>query len=180
MKMLEMRDFVTEGHAERVEELVTNLSRTLGLTEKKIGDIRLLAKFHDIGKVGIPDQILFKPAMLTLEERKEMNRHCEIGYRIARSATDLLPIADWILKHHERWDGTGYPLGLSGEVIPLECRILAIVDSYDAMTNDRPYRKAMSSEMAIAELACYAGTQFDPRLVKNFIQLDLRKFTAAV
>jgi len=169
MKMLEARDFITEGHADRVEELSADLGRTLGLTEKKISDLRLLAKFHDIGKVGIPDQILFKPGALTTEERKEMNRHSEIGYRIAKSSADLLPIADWILKHHERWNGQGYPLGLSGETIPLECRILAIVDSYDAMTNHRPYRKAMSQTAAIAELRHCAGKQFDPQLVEKFI-----------
>ena len=169
MKMLEVRDFITEGHADRVEDLLTGLGRALGLAEKRIGDIRLLAKFHDIGKVGIPDHILFKPMALDNEERKYMNRHSEIGYRIAQSSTDLLPIADWILKHHEWWDGKGYPLGLAGEDIPLECRILAIVDSYDAMTNDRPYRRAMSHQDAIAELKRYAGLQFDPRLVDQFI-----------
>ena len=100
--------------------------------------------FHDIGKVGIPDRILFKPGRLTDEEYKEMKRHSEIGHRIAQSAPDLQPIADYILRHHEWWNGGGYPLGLSGENIPLECRILAIADAYDAMTSDRPYRKAMS------------------------------------
>lgn len=169
MKMLEMRDFITEGHAERVEDLLAVLGHYLGLSEKKIGDIRLLAKFHDIGKVGIPDHILFKPGLLNHEERKEMNRHSEIGYRIAQASTDLVPIADWILKHHEWWDGKGYPLGLAGENIPFECRILAIVDSYDAMTNDRPYRKAMTHTAAVEELKRCAGMQFDPQLVEKFI-----------
>ena len=169
MKMLEVRDFITEGHADRVESLLADLARTLGLTEKRIGDIRLLAKFHDIGKVGIPDHILFKPMALNREERKYMNRHSEIGYRIAQASADLVPIADWILKHHEWWDGKGYPLGLAGEEIPLECRILAIVDSYDAMTSDRPYRRAMSRQSAVAELKRCAGSQFDPWLVEKFI-----------
>lgn len=100
-----------------------------------------------------------------------MQRHCEIGYRIAQSAPDLVPIADWVLKHHERWDGKGYPLGLKEEEIPLECRILAIADAYDAMTSDRPYRKAMSCEEAVAELLRCAGTQFDPQLVLIFVQM---------
>ena len=100
---------------------------------------------------------------------KEMQNHSEIGHRIARSSPDLRPIADWILKHHEWWNGEGYPLGLSGEAIPLACRILAIADAYDAMTSDRPYRKAIGHEEAIAELKRYAGIQFDPQLVEKFI-----------
>jgi diguanylate cyclase (GGDEF)-like protein len=173
MKLLEARDFITEGHAERLKDLACALARQLGLSEIQVGDIGLLAQFHDIGKVGIPDHILFKPGPLTLDEKKEMERHCEIGYRIAQSASDLLPIADWILKHHEWWNGNGYPLRLQGEEIPIECRILAIVDAYDAMVSDRPYRKAMSHEAALAELIRNAGTQFDHVLVKQFISLNL-------
>jgi HD-GYP domain-containing protein (c-di-GMP phosphodiesterase class II) len=100
-----------------------------------------------------------------------MQRHSEIGHRIALAAPDLAPIADWILKHHEWWNGKGYPLGLKGTEIPLECRILAVADAYDAMTSDRPYRKAMSHAEAVAELRRCAGTQFDPELVERFIAL---------
>ncbi|VBB07650.1 nucleotide cyclase [Lucifera butyrica] len=171
MKMLETRDFIADGHTQRMEDLASSLARRLGLSERKVDDIRLLAQFHDIGKVGIPDHILSKPEALTEEERKIMWRHSEIGYRIARSSTDLLPIADWILKHHECWDGSGYPLGLAGEDIPQECRILAIVDAYDAMTSNRPYRPAMSREEAIENLKRGAGTQFDPQLVTRFVSL---------
>ncbi|MDK2810295.1 MAG: hypothetical protein PWR27_1004 [Petroclostridium sp.] len=171
MKALEARDFITEGHADRLQDLMIDMIEATGLPEHKATDLRLLAQFHDIGKVGIPDRILFKTGPLTSEEAAEMQRHCEIGYRIAQSAPDLVPIADWVLKHHERWDGKGYPLGLKEEEIPLECRILAIADAYDAMTSDRPYRKAMSCEEAVAELLRCAGTQFDPQLVLIFVQM---------
>ncbi len=172
MKALEARDFITEGHADRMKDLVTGLARFISLPENKIADLRLLAQFHDIGKVGVSDRILFKPGVLTPEEYTEMQRHSEIGYRIAMTAPDLAPIADWILKHHEWWNGEGYPMGLKGEEIPLECRILAIADAYDAMTSDRPYRKALSHEEAVAELNRCSGTQFNPKLVLKFIQVQ--------
>ncbi|MCF8029458.1 MAG: PAS domain S-box protein [Desulfohalobiaceae bacterium] len=167
-RALEARDFITEGHSERLQGLVASLARSLELPEDRINDLLLLAQFHDLGKVGIPDRILFKPGPLTEEEWREMQKHSEIGHRIAQSIPDLAPIADWILKHHERWDGQGYPLGLSGEDIPLECRGLAIADAYDSMTSDRPYRKAMSREEAIGELKRCMGTQFDPQLTEKF------------
>jgi len=176
MKLLEVRDFNTEGHADRLQYFAIKLARTHGLPAKRIADIRLLAKFHDIGKVGIPDRILLKPGPLTAKEKKEMQRHVEIGYRIAHASAELSPIADWILKHHEWWNGQGYSVGLKGEDIPVECRILAIIDAYDAMTNDRPYRKAMSVEATIDELRRNAGTQFDPELVGKFIAMELSAF----
>ncbi len=171
MKAMEERDHITEGHADRLGALMEKMGHWLQLPQGTIADIRLLANFHDIGKVGIPDGILNKPGRLTEEEMAVMRRHCEIGYRIAKASPDLEPIADWILKHQEHWDGGGYPLGIAGESIPLECRILGIVDAYDAMTNDRPYRKAMPPGEALAELRRCAGTQFDPRLVDLFIAL---------
>ena len=171
MKALEVRDFITEGHADRLQDLVVSLGREMDLSERNLADLRLLAQFHDIGKVGIPDRILFKPGRLSSEEFKEMQRHSEIGHRIAQSAPDLLPIADHILRHHEWWNGGGYPLGLKEEDIPLECRILAIADAYDAMTSDRPYRKALSQEEAFIELINNVGIQFDPKLVPIFISV---------
>lgn len=171
VKAMEARDFNTEGHAERLLDLVLNLGRAMDLPKQKLDDLRLFAKFHDIGKVGIADSILFKPGPLTPSETIEMRRHSEIGHRIAQSAPDLALIADWILKHHEWWNGEGYPIGLKGEEIPLECRILAIVDAYDAMTSDRPYRSALSQVEAVAELERCAGTQFDPVLVKKFLKI---------
>ena len=169
MQLLEDRDFITEGHGDRMQNLTLNLGQKCGLSGEDLATLRLFAQFHDVGKVGISNDILFKPGLLTGEEMKEVQCHSEIGHRIARSSPELLPIADLILKHHEWWNGKGYPLGLVGEAIPLECRILAIADAYDAMTSDRPYRKAMNHETAVAELKRCAGTQFDPELVAKFV-----------
>ena len=170
-KMLEVRDYITDGHADRMEKLVVRLAERMGMRAEVLPDLRLFAQFHDIGKVGVSDSILFKPGSLTHEEMEAMRRHTEIGYHIALSSLDLVPIADWILKHHERWDGKGYPIGLKHEEIPLECRILAVVDSFDAMTNDRPYSKARSPREALGELRACAGTQFDPLVVNSFVEI---------
>lgn len=175
---LEARDFVTDGHADRLQDIVVAMGVALGMNDSMTADLKLLGRFHDIGKVGIPDHILFKPGRLTDEEFSIMKRHSEIGYRIAQASPDLSPIADWILKHHEWYSGTGYPLGLKGDAIPLACRILSIADAYDAMTNDRPYRKAIPHAEAIAELRRCSGVQFDPKLVELFdkvIQSELLK-----
>lgn len=171
IKALETRDFMTEGHGERMETLVLRVAGALELPERSCNELKLFARFHDIGKVGINDAILFKKGPLDPEEEQQMRRHCEIGNRIAFSAPELVLIADWILKHHEWWNGEGYPLGLMGDDIPLECRILSIADAYDAMTSDRPYRQALSPEEAITRLRAGAGTQFDPLILEKFIQL---------
>ena len=169
MKVLEERDFIEEGHADRMEIIVTSLGEKCGINGEGLVNLRLFAQFHDVGKVGIVTNILFKPGRLTADEIKEIRGHSEIGHRIARSSPELYSIADLILKHHEWWNGQGYPLGLVGEAIPLECRILAIADAYDAMTSNRPYRKAMNHETAVAELKRCAGVQFDPELVDKFV-----------
>lgn len=171
MKALEARDYITEGHGDRLQHLISDMAETIKLPEDNISDLCLLAQFHDLGKVGVPDSILFKAGPLSAMEYKEMQRHSEIGQRIALAAPDLVLIADWILKHHEWWNGQGYPLGLAGEKIPLECRILAIADAYDAMTHDRPYRQGISEQAALEEIQRMAGIQFDPALVQKFIQL---------
>lgn len=171
---LNARDFITEGHTDRLQSIVEMMGREIGLPERSLDDLKLLARFHDIGKVGIPDRILFKAGRLELEEIAEMRRHSEIGYKIAQAAGELIHISDWILLHHEWWNGNGYPLGIKGEEIPMECRILAIADAYDAMTNDRPYRKALCAAEAITELSRCAGTQFDPFMVEVFCQLIAR------
>jgi len=171
IKALETRDFMTEGHGERMEQLVLKVAKALELPERTRNELKLLARFHDIGKVGVDDSILFKKGTLNSEEIQQMRRHCEIGNRIAFSAPELILVADWILKHHEWWNGDGYPLGLIGDDIPLECRILSIADAYDAMTSPRPYRSLLNQEDAVAELQRSSGSQFDPRLVEKFIQL---------
>lgn len=168
---LEARDHITEGHARRLQALAVALARRVGVPEQRLPDLQLFAEFHDVGKIGISDAILFKQGPLTPDEWSEMQTHCEIGFRIAQSTTDLLPISLLILKHHEWWNGAGYPLGLAGEDIPIECRILAIVDAFDAMTNERPYRNALTAKHAIGELTSCAGRQFDPELVKVFVRM---------
>jgi HD-GYP domain-containing protein (c-di-GMP phosphodiesterase class II) len=134
-------------------------------------ELALYALLHDIGKVGVDDSILNKPGRLEEDEWEQMKKHSEIGYRIAASARELSHVADFILSHHERWDGQGYPRGLAGEQIPLLSRLLAIVDAYDAMTEDRVYRRALSSEEALREIERNAGTQFDPLLAAKFIRM---------
>ena len=171
IKTLEARDFITDGHAGRLHNYAQKLGHSLGLSEERLNDLQILARFHDLGKVGIPDHILFKPDRLTDEEFEEMKRHCEIGHRIAMSTSDLAPVADYILKHHEWWDGRGYPLGIRSEEIPLESRIIGLTDAYDAMTSERPYKRAMSHDQAVRELKRCAGTQFDPALVEEFIRI---------
>ncbi len=168
---LQARDLSIEQHIIRVEKLLVSVAAFIGLPESTRSDLSLLAKFHDIGKVGVSDSILFKEGPLTPEEWTEMKRHCEIGYRIALSAPELIPIADWILKHHEWWNGQGYPLGIEGEEIPVECRLLAIADAYEALTSVRPYGRIFSHGEAVAELLSHSGTQFDPKLLEKFVQM---------
>jgi diguanylate cyclase (GGDEF)-like protein/PAS domain S-box-containing protein len=160
----------TEEHAERLTEMTKKVGMLLNLSQMKLDDLELLCTLHDIGKVGVDDRILKKPGELIREEWIEMKKHPEIGYRIAIALPELAPIAEYILTHHERWDGKGYPHGIKNEEIPLLARILSVVDAYDAMTKDRVYRKAMTKEEAIVELKRNAGTQFDPKVVSLFIE----------
>ncbi len=172
MATLYERSQETQEHAQRLARISKSIAARLGLAQKSIDELELFAMLHDIGKIGIDDHILKKPGELTQVEWKEMKKHPEIGYRIAKSSPDLENIAEYILTHHENWDGTGYPKGLKGVEIPLFSRILAIADAYDAMTEDRVYRKARKSEDAIAEIALRSGSQFDPEITKIFIKME--------
>ncbi|NLZ45443.1 MAG: HD domain-containing protein, partial [Clostridiales bacterium] len=169
MKALEAKDYVTEGHVNRMELLASKIGEAKGLSNKQIDRIKLLAKFHDIGKVGIPDTILKKTSSLTQDEWTIMKTHSNIGQRIAGELPELKEIAQLVLHHHEKWDGSGYPARLKGKEIPIECRIVSIADAFDAMTNDRPYRKALSREEAVREIRQHMGSQFDPELVEIFL-----------
>ena len=158
----------TEEHVERTREMCGRLGRELGLEDAMIGKLELLAVLHDIGKVAIPQHIIKKQGKLTPEERKIIEQHTVKGYRIAKSNPELSEVAEGILCHHEKWDGTGYPNNLKAEEIPLEARVISAVESHDVMVNDRPYHKAMSEREAIAELRRCSGTQFDPHIVEVF------------
>ncbi|MHB1484922.1 MAG: bifunctional diguanylate cyclase/phosphohydrolase [Saccharofermentanales bacterium] len=160
----------TESHAERLVFLTRPIGIALDLSQVDMDHLELLATLHDIGKVGISDQILNKNGDLTADEWIEMKKHPEAGYRITSASLEFAPIADYILNHHERWDGEGYPQGISGEDIPLLSRIIAVADSYDAMTQERSYQKAMTHEEALDEVLRCSGTQFDPNIVKIFYE----------
>jgi len=161
----------TEAHSERLVKLARKVGLNLSLSQNELDHLELLATLHDIGKIGISEHILNKPDRLDANEWVEMKKHPEIGYRIALSTSNLAPIAEYILCHHERWDGSGYPQKLAGEAIPLLSRILAVVDAYDAMTQDRPYHKAIPHQEAIGEITRCAGTQFDPTIVNVFLHV---------
>ena len=168
-------DYETEEHVMRTKKAATALGLQMGLSDKEIGKLALLSVLHDIGKIGVPQQILLKPGRLEGEEWKIMKTHAEKGYRIAKASADLEPVAELILHHHERWDGNGYPDRLKGEAIPLLSRIITVVDSYDVMVHGRPYRKAISEEDAKKELRRCSGSQFDPKVVKAYLELLERR-----
>jgi diguanylate cyclase (GGDEF)-like protein len=171
LKTLETRNIVPEGKAERLQQLAEMMGEKLDLPQSQRQFLSRLVKFYDIGKITVSEKILLKPGNLDPDEYSEVKDHCETGFRIALTISDLAPIADYILKHHEWWNGNGYPLGLKGKDIPLESRILFILDTYDALTNDRPYRKAMTKSKALEIIRNGSGTQFDPELVKVFLKL---------
>jgi len=169
-KTLFEKSHETEEHAERLSKYCCLLGKELNLSTQDFYVLELFSLLHDIGKVAIDGSILTKAIKLTEEDWKEIRRHPEIGYRIANSAPELSQVAEYILTHHERWDGKGYPQGLKGDAIPIQSRILSIIDAFDAMTHDRPYRKAMSVKDATDELKNNSGTQFDTNIVSIFVK----------
>jgi diguanylate cyclase (GGDEF)-like protein/PAS domain S-box-containing protein len=160
-----------EQHSRRVSSLCEQFGRVLALSDREMNALKSMSLLHDIGKVAIDDKILNKPGALTEEEYAEMKRHPEIGYRILSSVPELNEIAEYVLAHHEKWDGSGYPHGLKNEEIPFLARVITIVDAYDAMTSKRPYRDAQGEDWAIEELRMNAGSQFDPELIPIFIDV---------
>lgn len=171
MATMYARSHETEAHAIRIEKNCLKIGERMQLNQRQMDDLHLYSMLHDIGKVSIDDRILNKQSKLTEREWAIMKTHPEIGCRIALSVPEIASIADYILSHHERWDGTGYPRGHKGEEIPLLSRILAIADAYDAMTEGRIYRKAISSEEAIEEIRKNTGSQFDPEIVDIFLEI---------
>ena len=171
VRALKEADADTEDHVRRTQKMGALLGRRIGLTDVQLAQLELLCLLHDIGKIGIPLEILNKPGKLADQEWEVLRTHPDKGYQIAMSTDELSTIADMILYHHERWDGRGYPKGLKGEEIPVLSRIISIVDAYDAMVNDRSYRKALKPEKAREEIRVNAGSQFDPVLAGEFLSL---------
>lgn len=168
VQALETRDFETHGHSERVVTFSLRLGYELGLDKKAMRDLELGALLHDIGKIGVPDAVLRKPAKLNEEEWSKMKLHPLHGQKILRNIGFLEGAARIVAQHHEKWDGSGYPAGLRGEEIDIGARIFSVVDAFDAMISDRVYRKGCSYEAALEELERFAGTQFDPLVVEAF------------
>ena len=171
-RVLEVRDDETFGHTDRVTALAVRLGTARGLGQEDLEVLRWGAYLHDIGKVAVPDDVLRKPGQFTPEERRVMQKHVVVGDEMLRDE-DFLPngVREVVRHHHERWDGGGYPDGLSGGAIPLLARLFSVVDVYDALISERPYKPAWSHEVALAELNRCAGSQFDPQVVQAFLAL---------
>ena len=171
---MQARDGYTGDHSEATVELVEQVAIELGLHDDEVSEVKTVALLHDVGKIGIPDDVLHKPGPLNDREWEIMRRHPEIGERILREVPGLEAVADAVRHEHERWDGDGYPDRLAGEAIPLASRIVLVCDAWHAMTSDRPYRRSMSDAEALAELRRHAGTQFDPAVVDALVRTVTR------
>lgn len=166
-----IRDHYTGRHAQRVCRIALILGEKIGFNSKELYKLKIGALLHDIGKIGIADKILKKPKRLTKKEFNEIKKHPQIGYTLIKGIKSLTPVIPYILSHHERYDGCGYPQRLKGKEIPIEGRILALADALEAMTGERPYRKCLSLENVYEEIVNNAGTQFDPEIVEIFVKL---------
>src|SRR5713226_358188 len=169
---LDLKDAETEGHSKRVTAFTIAIARAMGLSGEKIRVIARGAFLHDIGKMAIPDAILRKPGALTENEMAAMRQHCVKGYEILKKAPFIAEAAEIVYCHHERYDGTGYPRGLKGEQIPLGARIVAVINTLDAITSDLPYRPAQSLHVAREEILRWSGRQFDPQVVESFLAMS--------
>jgi HD-GYP domain-containing protein (c-di-GMP phosphodiesterase class II) len=174
MAALDTKDAATEGHSERVARLTLAVAREMGLPEERMLDIERGALLHDVGKIGVPDSILRKPKGLNKMEWEAMQKHPLLAGLMVSKVDFLEGAMPILLYHHERYDGSGYPFGLAGDMIPLEARIFAVVDAYDALTSDRPYRQATSPQKALTEIKANAGVQFDPQVVESFATVITR------
>ncbi|HTX79063.1 MAG TPA: HD domain-containing phosphohydrolase, partial [Longilinea sp.] len=170
LRAMDLRDKETEGHTTRVTEMTVQLARMMGFGENELVHVRRGAMLHDIGKIGIPDSILLKPGPLTAEERRQIEKHPQFAYDLLNPITYLRSALEIPYCHHERWDGSGYPRHLRGEAIPLTARIFAVVDVWDALTSDRPYRKAWTEEKTLEYITEQSGKQFDPCIVEAFLK----------
>ncbi|EKQ56605.1 MULTISPECIES: HD domain-containing phosphohydrolase [unclassified Clostridium] len=175
MNTLNEKNEREEQHSVRVSDLCKSMGENLGFSEKNVYDLKTAGLLHDIGKIALDENILNKPGKLSDDEFEEIKRHPEIGYRILNTVNEMSEIAEYVLLHHEMWNGDGYPKGLKGENIPIESRIIAIVEAYDAMTSERSYHNAITEKYAAEELQRNAGIQFDPELVNVFINKVLNK-----
>ena len=168
-RALDLRDKETEGHTQRVTEITLQLARKMGFSDAELVHVRRGALLHDIGKMGIPDRVLLKPGSLTDEEWDVMRKHPVYAYELLSPIPYLRPALDIPYCHHEKWDGAGYPRRLKGDQIPLAARIFAVVDVWDALRSDRPYRAAWSDDQAREYIRSQAGTHFDPSVVRAFL-----------
>ena len=168
---MDLRDRETEGHSRRVTELTVKMAKAFGLSDDDIMHIRRGALLHDMGKIGIPDSILHKPDKLTDEEWAIMRKHPQLAYDMLNPVEYLRPALDIPYSHHEKWDGTGYPRRLKGDEIPMAARLFAVVDVWDALTSDRPYRSAWSEEEALTYIREQFGRHFDPQVVDLFFKI---------
>jgi putative nucleotidyltransferase with HDIG domain len=168
---IEARDAYTRGHSTRVTAIAEAVARALGWSEERLASLRVGGPLHDIGKLTVSDEVLRKEGRLDTSELEQIREHPKVGAKILLRMSAFREALPYVLYHHERWDGSGYPSGRSGEEIPLEARVLAIADAFDAMTSDRPYRRALTHEEAVAEVERCAGTQFDPEIARVFLEL---------
>ena len=175
---IDAKDPYTRGHSQRVALLSRQIAEAAGLPAADLKNIHIAGLVHDVGKIGMPESILRKQDRLTDEEYAVVKQHPEIGWRILRDIPQFAPVLDGVRYHHERFDGRGYPHGLRGADIPLFARIIAIADTFDAMSSTRTYRAAKPRETVLAEMAACAGTQHDPRLFAHFRSIDLRGYDA--